>query len=71
MAWKIGDEATWMYVPRGGYGIPQPVDVRILQIFETRQRTMARIEAPLANGGTKETTVRLSSLRKPKSAAKP
>ena len=71
MSWKIGDEAIWMYVPTGGYGIPQSVDVRILKIFETKQRTMARVEAPLANGGTKETTVRLSSLRKPKLAAEP
>lgn len=60
VAFAPGERATWMHVPRGGWGIPHPVCVRVLKLHGDR----ALVEAPLARGGTKQVRVKLSNLRK-------
>ena len=50
---EAGQELTWVYVPRGGYGFPINVPVKVIRVAQKR----VRVEAPLARGGTKEVWV--------------
>lgn len=54
-----GDPATWIHVPRGGYGYPINVPVVVLKV--TQKRVL--VVAPLRNGGSKEVWVWPKSLK--------
>lgn len=58
-ATKIGNEAIWDYVPRGGYGWSYPVRVTILSVG----RVKVRVRAPVARGGEKNVLVLPEKLR--------
>lgn len=59
MSFAIGDNVEWSHIPRGGWGIPYPVCVRVEAIKGER----AKVAAPLKNGGEKMVWVKLVSLR--------
>jgi hypothetical protein len=56
---KPGDEYTWTFVPRGGYGYPISVHVTISRVG--RRRVL--VVAPLKSGGTTMVWVRRERLK--------
>jgi hypothetical protein len=59
MDYRPGELATWLHVPRGGYGYAYPVDVVVRKVGTKR----VRVEAPLKGGGTRLVWVKPESLR--------
>ncbi len=58
-AFAAGQSATWIHVPRGGYGYAWSVSVVVRKVGPKR----VRVEAPLRSGGTRLVWVSPSNLR--------